>query len=774
MSIASASTLPGYVLRYRSHAMDGVYSIVAGLLLRVVVDAATFHNVKLSGTLVGLWEGVVVLHYVKKAPTSTDPYLAYGVRLFVDFLVTESIFKLVVVLLWSTMGMVLADVAPEVWVDTGLKRQWSRFRRDIYRSARMFNKRRTTTVRFVSAPTIAPTMASSSRSTVSSVGSTTIATTVFPAPTEATEVPDSPTTSMAPNQPPIIIRRRSFVPVPGRFPGAEWSETDTDVGTARDREPDEDEDAQTPIYPAQPSHVTIARIIPSEASEDTYSFTTSSRSSSPAYSLEYSDDPSASNPVDIPSDVEEEVFSRRRATVHSDRETTPKQTLVVLPPTPAESLHDWDSTPGHEDVPPSPWMPLIPDTEPLDEWETVNADEEVPLRIVAPDNASQHDAGSDRTSIAAPSTIAPDPPAPIDDPDDPPAPVAPPALPAVEEKPPQIPPPENVISPEDVAPPQDVTTPADAPPEDAAPSTDAPLEDVVPPEAVTEDVVPPEAVTETMPLPEPDVTHDSPLSYHPDLASPLPVHDSALPAEQPARTPPPSFEDLYGGPNPAPATGGTEPARSLLLSREPTPPPAPSVKDALALRKEALAITARIASLARQRKTSLSDGSAAATTAAVLTKLEMERAEKELAEVSAKAEGAFVGAYNPPTASLYEFNTTGLTPEEAVRQTEVRLGQLLLAPVPPAGTRPEDLAHDSPNRSALKVVMEQSIKGRLVKQQVLAALTSNGLNSTEDRTRPNILFVTLPVTAAEPDSEPAAEGEQSAKKDDDNASAKEY
>ncbi|KAJ7750306.1 hypothetical protein B0H16DRAFT_1266466, partial [Mycena metata] len=84
--------------------MDGVYSIAAGLVLRLVVDAATFHNIKLSGTLVGLWEGVVLLHYLNKAPGSTDPYLAYGVRLFVDFLVTESLFKLVIVLLWSTMG----------------------------------------------------------------------------------------------------------------------------------------------------------------------------------------------------------------------------------------------------------------------------------------------------------------------------------------------------------------------------------------------------------------------------------------------------------------------------------------------------------------------------------------------------------------------------------------------------------------------------------------------------------------------------------------------
>ncbi|KAJ6625728.1 hypothetical protein B0H10DRAFT_1736505, partial [Mycena sp. CBHHK59/15] len=84
--------------------MDGVYSIVAGIVLRVVVDAATNHNIKLSGTIVGLWEGVVLLHFMNKAPTSTDPYLAYGVRLFMDFLITESVVKLLIVMLWSALG----------------------------------------------------------------------------------------------------------------------------------------------------------------------------------------------------------------------------------------------------------------------------------------------------------------------------------------------------------------------------------------------------------------------------------------------------------------------------------------------------------------------------------------------------------------------------------------------------------------------------------------------------------------------------------------------
>jgi hypothetical protein len=61
------------------------------------------------------------------------------------------------------------------------------------------------------------------------------------------------------------------------------------------------------------------------------------------------------------------------------------------------------------------------------------------------------------------------------------------------------------------------------------------------------------------------------------------------------------------------------------------------------LRKEALEIKARIAALSRQRKTSLSEGNSAATAAAVLAKIEIERAEKEFAKVNEKAAGAFVG-----------------------------------------------------------------------------------------------------------------------------------
>ncbi|KAJ7070651.1 hypothetical protein C8F01DRAFT_1107205 [Mycena amicta] len=702
-------------------AMDGVYSIASGLLLRVVVDAATFHNVKLAGTLIGLWEGVVVLHYVNKAPTSSDPYLALGVRLFADFIVTESIFRLMIVLLWTTLGTVLADIAPAVWEGYGLRKRWSKLRRELYWTMRTvsFSRKRTPTVRFVTAPTIA------SASDVSSLVGSTVVTAPLPPSTFATESvsPHSPIISHPPIRGRPGNRRRSSVP--GTFLGADWSETETEAGSRVGVDqastlsgsvfPSESAfRSESAFFPSQSSHVTIARIIPVDPSEDSYTFTT--RSSSPTYSLEYSDDPSASNPVDIPSELEEdELFMhtgrRRDIPIMEDIQTTPKQIPVVLPPTPSDSLRDWESSLGGDEVPPSPWMPHIPDGEDhelLDDWETVTAEEaEAPPALPedqAPDTSSPPpDDGSDTISVNAPSTISPLPPPTTDDTSQAP--------------------PTSIPAPEFAHPVENSETVVPEVQPTAAPTNPT---DAVPPEV-------PQALAE---IPSLDLPPRPPL-----------------PTEEGIRTPPPSFEDLYG------SEDATSPDAAIEEKRASTPPvPSPAasvrVRQALSFRKEALELNARIASLGRKRKTSLSENTAEALSAAMLAKIEIDRAEKELAELNAKAEGAFVGAYNPPTASLYEFNTTGLTPEEAVRQTEIRLGQLLLTPVPPVGTTPDDLAHDSPNRGALKVTMEQSIKGRLVKTQLLSALNENGLNWNEDPSRPNVVFVLLPVMAESSEAQP--------------------
>ncbi|KAJ7680620.1 hypothetical protein DFH06DRAFT_972807, partial [Mycena polygramma] len=78
--------------------------MVAGLALRVVIDAATFHSVRLGGTLIGLWEGILLLHYKRRCKSADPAYLGYAARVLVDFYFTESLFKLGVVLLWTTMG----------------------------------------------------------------------------------------------------------------------------------------------------------------------------------------------------------------------------------------------------------------------------------------------------------------------------------------------------------------------------------------------------------------------------------------------------------------------------------------------------------------------------------------------------------------------------------------------------------------------------------------------------------------------------------------------
>ncbi|KAF9059585.1 hypothetical protein BDP27DRAFT_1158441, partial [Rhodocollybia butyracea] len=84
--------------------MDNIFAIAFGLSLRVIITLVSNHSLKLTGSLVGLWEGIVLLHFTQKWPKSFDPYVAYGVRLFVDFLVTESVARLALVVIWTGLG----------------------------------------------------------------------------------------------------------------------------------------------------------------------------------------------------------------------------------------------------------------------------------------------------------------------------------------------------------------------------------------------------------------------------------------------------------------------------------------------------------------------------------------------------------------------------------------------------------------------------------------------------------------------------------------------
>ncbi|KAI0276556.1 hypothetical protein BGY98DRAFT_984982 [Russula aff. rugulosa BPL654] len=106
-----------------SFAMDSIFAISLGFALRLVVVSASHYNDRIGGSLVGLWEGAW--------PMSFDPYVGLGFRLLVDFLFTESIYRLIIVLLWTGLGFILADVTPAFWYDKNLHRFYRRTSRFI-------------------------------------------------------------------------------------------------------------------------------------------------------------------------------------------------------------------------------------------------------------------------------------------------------------------------------------------------------------------------------------------------------------------------------------------------------------------------------------------------------------------------------------------------------------------------------------------------------------------------------------------------------------------
>jgi len=107
--------------------MDSIFAISLGFALRLVVDATSRDSI--GSSLVGLWEGAVLYHFLEKWPRSFDPYVGLGFRLLVDFLFTESVYRLAVVLLWTGLGFVLADVTPAFWYDKNLRRFYRHSRR---------------------------------------------------------------------------------------------------------------------------------------------------------------------------------------------------------------------------------------------------------------------------------------------------------------------------------------------------------------------------------------------------------------------------------------------------------------------------------------------------------------------------------------------------------------------------------------------------------------------------------------------------------------------
>ncbi|KAF8813952.1 hypothetical protein BYT27DRAFT_7131235 [Phlegmacium glaucopus] len=316
--------------------MDSIYAIAFGLGLRTLVDAVS-QDFRLTGSLIGLWEGVITLHFLKKMPKSSDPYIAFGVRLFIDFLVTESIERLVLVLIWTAFGMVLADVAPGIWDEVGFKRVWRHFRRDLYTIYDKIPK-----VAFFPPPRTVRFLPSREPSIIS------------PSITASQDTPIAvvPPSSSAPSEP---LRRR----VPGYYPG-DYSDTDTDRGSIIRNRPS----PRTEVNDALGTNHYRLSTMPTAYSASDLDEADQSSAVSSSDSTEMGDPPSFNHDgiPDMEGEEEQALVDIKEADP-----TTPQQKpmYIPMPPTPSDSAARWDL---HRDVVEDvlhgrpPVLPDIPDS----------------------------------------------------------------------------------------------------------------------------------------------------------------------------------------------------------------------------------------------------------------------------------------------------------------------------------------------------------------------------------------------------------------------------
>ncbi|XP_006460648.1 hypothetical protein AGABI2DRAFT_117580 [Agaricus bisporus var. bisporus H97] len=96
--------------------MDIVFSIAAGLGLRVYLVRATSPASVIAPAIIGLFEGVLT-HQLSFRPTSSvsspplDHYLALGLRLAADLLLSKSLPRLVMIGLWAAIGTIISESA---------------------------------------------------------------------------------------------------------------------------------------------------------------------------------------------------------------------------------------------------------------------------------------------------------------------------------------------------------------------------------------------------------------------------------------------------------------------------------------------------------------------------------------------------------------------------------------------------------------------------------------------------------------------------------------
>ncbi|KAI0692025.1 hypothetical protein C8T65DRAFT_670167 [Cerioporus squamosus] len=206
--------------------MDNLLAIGVGLGLRALIDTVTHHNHRVNGSLVGLWEGAVLRHFISKYPSSLDPYIAYGFRLLVDILWTSSWMRLVIVVLWTFMGILLSDVGVDLAADRRFRRLMRSVRHTvIYPLLRQFSRSRSS-----SSSSAAP------RAQFFQIPASASTTSTFRSPPLQ---PRSPTDASGPARAGAAtpgLPRRPALRVPGSF-SDRFSETDTDAAPSISRDP---------------------------------------------------------------------------------------------------------------------------------------------------------------------------------------------------------------------------------------------------------------------------------------------------------------------------------------------------------------------------------------------------------------------------------------------------------------------------------------------------------------------------------------------------------
>ncbi|KAG6831575.1 hypothetical protein H0H87_004794 [Tephrocybe sp. NHM501043] len=88
--------------------MDVLFSIVTGLVLRLLLDGLDDSLGRLGPVLLGLWEGAA-MHHLSAGSSILDHYLAYTLRIAVDLYFTSNARRTLIVLLFTMLSLVISE-----------------------------------------------------------------------------------------------------------------------------------------------------------------------------------------------------------------------------------------------------------------------------------------------------------------------------------------------------------------------------------------------------------------------------------------------------------------------------------------------------------------------------------------------------------------------------------------------------------------------------------------------------------------------------------------